>query len=258
MLEANTIYNMDCLDGLRLLDDDSIDLIVTSPPYYNAKDYVYYDSYEIYLKFLRDVFSSCLCKLKESRMCCVNVSAIIVPRTSRQAQSSRLALPFHFVNLMENIGYEFLEDIIWVKPEGASKNRNGGFYRHRQPVAYKPNVVNEYIFVFKKPSKFLIDKIVRSYTGEIRQASLVVGDYERSNVWHIQPYTVSRHPAPYPAKLSDKLIQYYSYVGDVVLDPFMGSGTTALSAKNLGRNYIGFEINHDYVKTAQEKILNEC
>jgi len=255
MLEVNMIYNMDCLDGLRLLGDDSVDLIVTSPPYYNAKEYSQYDSYEIYLEFLRDVFILCLRKLKESRMCCVNMSAVIVPRTKRNAQSSRLALPFHFVNLMEAVGYEFLEDIIWVKPEGASKNRNGGFYRHRQPVAYKPNVVNEYIFVFKKPSRFLLDKVVRGYTGEIRQASLVTGDYERSNVWHIQPDTASPHPAPYPAELSDKLIRYYSYVGDVVLDPFMGSGTTALSAKKHRRNYIGFEINGEYAKTAQDKIL---
>ena len=247
---------MDCLDGLRLLDDDSVDLIVTSPPYYNAKDYVYYDSYEIYLDFLRNVFTSCLRKLKESRMCCVNISAVIMPRTKRNTQSSRLALPFHFVNLMETIGYEFLEDIIWVKPEGASKNRNGGFYQHRQPVAYKPNVVNEYIFVFKKPSAFLLDKVVRSYAGEVRQASLVMGDYERSNVWHIQPDTASRHPAPYPAELSDKLIRYYSYVGDMVLDPFMGGGTTALSAKKHGRRFIGFEINSEYAKTAQDKIIN--
>ena len=256
MLEINRIYNMDCLDGLRLLDDDSLDLIVTSPPYYNAKDYAHYGSYEIYMDFLRDVFSLCLHKLKESRMCCVNVSVIIVPRTKRNSQSSRLALPFHFVNLLEAIGYEFLEDVIWVKPEGAAKNRNGGFYRHRQPVAYKPNVVNEYIFVFKKPSKFLIDKVVRSYTGEVRQASLVTSDYERSNVWRINPDTASLHPAPYPAELSDKLIQYYSYVGDVVVDPFMGGGTTALSAKKYGRNYIGFEINREYFKTAQDKILN--
>ena len=158
---------------------------------------------------------------------------------------------------MESVGYEFLEDIIWVKPEGASKNRNGGFYQHRQPVAYKPNVVNEYIFVFKKPSGFLIDKVVRGYTCEIRQSSLVMDDYERSNVWHINPDTNSRHPAPYPAELSDKLTQYYSYIGDVVADPFMGSGTTALSAKKHGRKFIGFEIHREYAKTAREKILNE-
>lgn len=257
MLEANKIYNMDCLDGLKLLNDNSIDLIVTSPPYYNVKEYSQYDSYENYLTFLKDVFFLCLRKLKESRMCCVNISTIIVPRTSRNAQSSRLALPFHFVNLMESVGYEFLEDIIWVKPEGAAKNRNGGFYRHRQPVAYKPNVVNEYVFVFKKPSKFLIDKVLRSYTGEIRRYSLATGDYERSNVWHINPDTNSNHPAPYPVELSDKLIKYYSYVGDVILDPFMGGGTTALSVKKYGRKFIGFEINREYVKTAQEKILNK-
>ena len=254
LLELNRIYNEDCLDGLARLDDNTVDLIVTSPPYYNAKAYSQYADYGSYMEFLRSVFALCLNKLKESRMCCVNISTIIVPRACRSAQSTRLALPFHFVNMMERIGYEFLEDIVWVKPEGAAKNRNGGFYCHRQPVAYKPNVVNEYVFVFKKPSKYLIDKVVRAYSGEVRAASLVADGYERSNVWHINPDTSSKHPAPFPVELSDKLIQYYSYVGDVVVDPFMGGGTTAVSAKKLKRSYIGFELNAGYAELAQKRL----
>jgi DNA modification methylase len=155
---------------------------------------------------------------------------------------------------MESIGYEFLEDIIWVKPEGAAKNRNGGFYRHRQPVAYKPNVVNEYVLVFKKPSAYLIDRVVRSYTGELKASSLVTGGYERSNVWRINPDTNSQHPAPFPAELSGRLIQYYSYVNDVVLDPFMGGGTTAYSAKQLDRSYIGFELSTKYMEIIRQRL----
>jgi DNA modification methylase len=247
---------MDCLDGLKLLSDDSVDLIVTSPPYYNVKEYSHYNSYENYLDFLKRTFTLCLRKLKESRMCCVNISTIIMPRTHRNAQSRRFALPFHFVNLMEGVGYEFLEDIIWVKPEGAAKNRNGGFYKHRQPVAYKPNVVNEYVLVFKKLAAYLIDRVVRSYTGEIKASSLVTGEYERSNVWRINPDTNSQHPAPFPAELSDKLIQYYTYVNDVVLDPFMGGGTTAYSAKRLDRNYIGFELNTKYAGICEKRLTS--
>lgn len=254
MLELNKIHNMDCLEGLKQLNDNSVDLIVTSPPYFNAKEYSHWETYDSYIQFLRDVFTIALSKLKENRMCCVNLSVIIQPREKRSKESKRTALPFHFVNLMESIGYQFLEDIIWVKPEGAAKNRNGRFYQDRQPVQYKPNIVNEYILIFKKPSKYLIDKVLRSYDGEIKQQSLVCGEYERSNVWAINPETKSKHPAPFPKELSDKLIRYYSYVNDVVLDMFMGSGTTALSAINFTRKYIGFELNKEYCDIAEERV----
>ena len=155
---------------------------------------------------------------------------------------------------MEDIGFKFLEDIIWVKPEGAAKNRNGRFYQDRQPVQYKPNIVNEYILVFQKPSKFLIDRIVRSYQGEVKEKSLVEGEYERSNVWYINPETKSKHPAPYPEELCEKLVKYYSYVGDLVVDPFMGSGTTAKVCKINNRNYIGFELCSDYCDMANTRV----
>lgn len=253
-MELNKIYNEDCLKGLKELYDDSVDLIVTSPPYYNAKEYAHWGAYNDFLDWLKEVFTLIYQKLKEGRMCCVNLSVIIQPREKRNAESKRIALPFHFVNLMENIGFKFLEDIIWVKPEGAAKNRNGRFYQDRQPVQYKPNIVNEYILVFQKPSKYLIDRIVRSYQGEIKEKSLIKEEYERSNVWYINPETKSKHPAPYPEELCEKLIKYYSYVNDVVLDPFMGSGTTAKMALLNNRKYIGFELNKKYYDIAEERI----
>lgn len=254
MLELNNIYNVDCLEGIKKLSNESIDLVVTSPPYFNVKEYSTWNTYEEFLKFLKDIFKEVYRVLKEGRMCAVNISTIIVPRRKRSEESKRLALPFHFVNLMEDIGFKFLEDIIWVKPEGASKNRNGGFFRHRQPVAYKPNVINEYIFVFQKPMNGLIDKIVRSYKGETKERSLVADGYERTNVWYMGTVSNSKHPAPYPKELSDRLVSYYSYVGDIVLDPFMGSGTTALSCIDFDRNYIGFEIHKEYIELANKRI----
>lgn len=254
-MELNKIYKNDCISGMKSnLISNSIDLIVTSPPYYNAREYSTWETYEKYIDFLKEVFSECYRVLKDGRMCAVNISVIIQPRAKRSEESKRIALPFHFVNLMEDIGFKFLEDIIWVKPEGSAKNRNGGFFRHRQPVAYKPNIINEYIFVFQKPMNGLIDKIVRSYKGEIKQKSLVEDGYERTNVWYMNPETNSEHPAPFPKELSDKLIKYYSYMGDTVLDPFMGSGTTALSCKTMNRNYIGFEIHEKYINIANDRL----
>ncbi len=257
MIELNRIYNEDCLEGLKRLPDNSVDLTVTSPPYFNAKEYSHWETYESYMCWLKDVFTETFRVMKQGRMCCVNISTILVARKSRNSESSRVALPFHFVSLMESVGFKFLEDIIWVKPEGAAKNRNGGFFQHRQPVAYKPNVINEYIFVFQKPSKFLIDKIVRSYKGQAKENSLVRGEYERSNIWYINPETKSKHPAPYPKKLCENIIKYYSYEGDVVLDMFMGSGTTAIACINTNRNYIGFELDKYYYEAALQRIKRE-
>lgn len=248
------IINDDCLIGIKQIDDDSVHLTLTSPPYYNAKSYAQWPTYEEYLEFLKLVFIEVYRVTKEGRMCVVNLSPVLIPRESRNTDSTRLPIPFHFFSVMEKIGWKYIDDIIWVKPEGSSVNRNGCFYRHRKPVAYKPNIVSETIFVFQKPAKFLIDKIFKSYSGDTLENSLVKGNYERSNVWYIHPETKSKHLAPYPVELSDKVIKYYSFIGDVVLDPFLGSGTTLLSCEKLNRKGIGFEIHSEYVDMSEKRI----
>ncbi len=250
----NKIAVSDCIQYLNTVSDNVVDLTVTSPPYYNARDYSIWKNYDDYLEFLKQTFTEVLRTTKEGRMCAVNLSPVIQARESRSKESKRIPIPFHFFSIMEDIGWKYLEDIVWLKPEGASINRNGGFFQHRKPVAYKPNLVTETIFIFQKPSNFLIDKIVRSYDGDVLEKSLVDDGYERSNCWLINPETSSKHLAPYPKELSDKLIKYYSYVGDVILDPYMGSGTTAVSAKDLGRNYIGCDLHQEYVDLADGRI----
>jgi DNA modification methylase len=250
------IKNEDCITGIKKLQTNSVHLTWTSPPYYNAKAYSEWPTYSDYLEFLKDVFSEVFRVTEEGRMCIVNLSPVIVPRVSRNHESHRLPIPYDFFPIMQRIGWKYLDDIVWVKPEGAAINRNGGFFQHRQPVAYKPNIVNEYIFVFQKPSKYLIDKIVRSYDAVTASNSKVVDGYERTNVWKINPETASKHLAPYPKQLSDKIVKYYSYVGDIVLDPFMGSGTTAISCVDLKRQYLGVEIHQEYINMAENRIAS--
>ena len=250
------IIHEDCLSGLKKIENEVIHLTWTSPPYYNAKAYSEWPTYNDYLEFLKSVFSEVYRITKPGRMCVVNLSPVIVQRQSRAHESTRLAIPFHFFPLMEDMGWKYIDDIVWLKPEGSAINRNGGFFQHRKPVAYKPNLVSETIFVFQKPADFLIDKIVRSYKDEILEKSLVKGDYERSNVWTINPETKSKHLAPYPEKLSDNIIQYYSFYGDTVLDPFLGSGTTLLSCEKFGRIGIGYEIHEEYIQMSENRIKN--
>lgn len=250
----NQILLGDCQHILKTLADESVHLTCTSPPYYNARSYSIWPTYGDYLEFLSNVFVEVMRVTKSGRMCAVNLSPVIEARQSRSHESRRLAIPFHFFSLMEEMGWKYIDDIVWLKPEGAAINRNGGFYQHRKPVAYKPNIVTETIFIFQKPADFLIDKVVRSYDGVILEQSLVKDSYERSNVWKINPETASKHLAPYPKELSDKIVKYYSYVDDVVLDPFMGSGTTAVSCVDLKRNYIGIELHQEYIDMANKRI----
>ncbi len=120
------LYNDDCLNKLKYIDN--VDLIITSPPYFNVKNYSHWETYEDYLKWLREVFILIFNSLKEGRFCCVNISNIIIPRENRGCESKRLPLAFHFVNIMEQIGFKFIEDIIWEKPSGSVFNRNVVFF----------------------------------------------------------------------------------------------------------------------------------
>ena len=248
------IIHDDALNYLTEMDGDSIHLTCTSPPYYNAKAYATWPNYDKYLQFLEDIFREVHRVTVQGRICAVNLSPVIQARESRAHESKRLAIPFHFFSIMERLGWQYIDDIIWLKPEGSAVNRNGGFFQHRKPVAYKPNLVTETILIFKKPAPFLIDKTVRSCLPEILEKSLVPDGYERSNVWCFNPETTSKHLAPYPQELSDKIVQYYSFVNDLVLDPFMGSGTTAISCLDYNRRYIGIEIHEEYVKMANDRI----
>ena len=236
----------DCSYWLQTIP--KIHLTITSPPYFNVKDYVNYPSYEEYLDILRKVFREILVKTENGRMCCVNISNILISREKRSAESSRIPLAFHFVSLMEGLGWKFIEDIVWLKPEGSAKNRNGGFYRHRKPVAWKPNIVNEYIFVFQKPGKS-IDAVVKGQTHKVE------GSYERTNVWKINTVCTPDHPAPFPPELVRRLVEYYSYPNETVLDPYSGTGTTCRVAKSLARNAIGIEKDDTFFWKAVSKIV---
>ena len=146
----NVVVNGDVLEVLPLLKNESVHLTFTSPPYYNARDYSIYPSYESYLKFLENVFKETYRITKEGRFLIVNTSPVIVPRVSRAHSSKRYPIPFDLHSILIKMGWEFIDDIVWMKPEYSVKNRIGGFQQHRKPLAYKPNSVTEYLMVYRK------------------------------------------------------------------------------------------------------------
>ncbi|MCS6923210.1 MAG: HEAT repeat domain-containing protein, partial [Fimbriimonadales bacterium] len=138
-LLQNLMVCGDVLDALRHIPDESIHLTFTSPPYYNARDYTLYHSYEEYLQFLTRVFREVHRITKEGRFFVLNTSPVLIPRMSRQHASKRYAIPFDIHPRIIELGFEFIDDIIWAKPAPSARNRNGGFYQHRKPLGYKAN-----------------------------------------------------------------------------------------------------------------------
>ena len=242
----NTIVLGDVREVLKLIPDESFHLTFTSPPYYNARDYSIYPSYKAYLQFLKLVFKLTYEKTKEGRFLIVNTSPVIIPRISRQYSSKRYPIPFDLHYFLVDIGWEFIDDIIWVKPEASVKNRNAGFLQHRKPLAYKPNARTEYLMVYRKQTDKLIDWNIRQYDSKIVNESKVKDGYDTSNIWEIDPKFDKVHSAVFPVALCKRVLEYYSYKGDLVFDPFAGSGTFGRTAKYLDRYFFLTEKKQEY------------
>ena len=252
----DVVVNGDVRDVLKYVPDDSVHLTFTSPPYYNARDYSIYASYEAYLKFLEEVFKETLRITKEGRFLIVNTSPVIVPRISRAHSSKRYPIPFDLHHYLTGMGWEFIDDIIWEKPEYSVKNRIGGFQQHRKPLAYKPNTVTEYLMVYRKKTEKLLDWNMHQYDRHIIEESKVRDGYETTNVWKICPKADKVHSAVFPVELCKRVIEYYSYKGDLIFDPFAGSGTLGRTAKSMERLFFLTEKEpkyFEYMKTFQDK-----
>lgn len=238
----NKVVLGDCIKALEEFPPDTAQLVITSPPYYNAKpEYSEYVDYQEYLDFLRKVFVRCHSVLSEGRFFIINVSPVLIKRISRSASSKRLAIPFDIHRILDNVGFDFVDDIMWVKPEGAGWNLGRGrrFRADRQPLQYKPVPVTEYVLVYRKKTDKLIDWNIRShYDSSLVEDSKILGDYDTTNLWKIHPSANKHHPATFPEELVRRLIRYYSFKDDLVLDPFAGSGTVGKVAYNMERRFL--------------------
>ena len=150
------------------------------------------------------------------------------------------------------MGWEFIDDIIWLKPEASAKNRNAGFLQHRKPLAYKPNPCTESVMVYRKKTDKLIDWNIKQYDFGIVEESKINGDFESSNVWKIDPVFDKTHSAVFPLELCNKVIKFYSFKGDLIFDPFAGSGTLGKAALSLDRHFFLTEKEKRYVERIKE------
>lgn len=259
MWKPNSIVVANSKD-LSHLPDDKIALTVTSPPYHNAINYQehqdttkwYRGTVEIsiadWLEEMRTIFSEVYRVTKPGGFCCVVIGNEIIEGKNK--------LPLPALLLVEltkkEIGWSFFEEIIWNKVTGGKK-RFRVTVQHPYPTYYYPNIMHEQIIVFRK---------MPFHNVKDRKSKLVLDDLMKkeiaNSVWHIAPMPPSYrkfHPAAFPEEIPYRLIQLYSNVGDIVLDPFVGSGQTTKMARFLHRKYYGVDKSSKYVKIAQKRTL---
>ena len=236
------------VETLSKIDEKSVQLIFTSPPYYNAKIYSDYHSYQDYLNDMQKTLYACRRVLEDGRFIVINVSPVISKRPGREFESIRYPIHFDFHNLLTRAGFYFVDEIQWIKPESSVKNRNGGYRQTHMPLNYKPNCINESIMVYRKSAPFLLDKNIALYDKSFANDD----DFDSSNCWYIAPVSNRNHPAVFPKELCRRVLKYYSFRGDVVLDPFAGSGTLGAVAVEMNRIPILCEQNEKYCDLISE------
>jgi len=256
----NTVGMGDSEELLIDTPNESIDLVFTSPPYFNARpEYSDYINYEGYLLKMRKIINQCHRVLNEGRFFVINVSPVLIRRARRSEASKRIAVPFDLHRIFIEEGYDFIDDIIWVKPEGAgwATGRGRRFSADRNPLQYKAVPVTEYVLVYRKKTDKLIDWNIRKHPDRnIVKKSKIKDDYEKTNIWKIHPSFDKVHPAVFPLELAEKVISYYSFINDVVLDPFAGIGTVGEAAAKSERRFVLFEKKPEYIKEIKSKIEN--
>ena len=260
MLKRNRIYNMDCVEGMKLLPDCSVDLTVTSPPYDNLRMYKGY-------AFDFEAVAAELFRVTKDGGVLVWVVNDATIKGSETGTSFRQALHF------KEIGWKLHDSMIYAKdscPYPETTRYYPGFEYMFVLVKGKIKTVH---LIADKPNKTSGDKVSgteRKTDGTIRRMSAVVKNTGRkvkpygvrSNIWHYgmgfmkstTDKIAYKHPAIFPEKLARDHIISWSNPGDVVLDPFMGSGTVAKMARLTGRDFIGFEISKEYCDIAEERL----
>ena len=254
----NTILLGDSEKTLAELPAESVDLVFTSPPYFNARpDYTEYEAYAEYLAKMGRIIGQCHRLLAEGRFFVINVSPVLLRRSDRSRSSRRIAVPFDLHAVITRREFDFMDDIIWEKPSGAgwATGRGRRFAADRHPLQYKAVPVTEYVLVYRKRTDRLIDWNIRCHPdAQAVSESRIGDDYERTNVWKIPPASSKEHPAVFPKALADRVVKYYSFRGDVVLDPFAGIGAVGESCASLGRRFVLAEISPEYMDAIKRRI----
>ncbi len=260
---SHSLYRGDARD-MSALEPQSVHLVLTSPPYWTLKEYRdsegqlgHVEDYDQFLQELDKVWKQCFHALVPGgRLICV-VGDVCLSRRENGGRHTVVPLHSSIQEHCRKLGFDNLAPIIWHKISNAAYEVEGGSTFLGKP--YEPNSVIkndiEFILMERKPGGYR--------TPDISTKVLSVISAENHKKWFQQIWSgvtgasTKQHPAPYPLELAERLVRMFSFVGDTVLDPFMGTGTTTVAAAKWGRNSIGFEIDRHYYKMAQKRISEE-
>lgn len=242
----NTIIASSC-ENMKDIPNNSLHLMITSPPYNVSKEYDNDLSLNEYLSLLKNCFTETYRVLVDGGRACINIANI--------GRKPYIPLSDYVSKIMIEIGFNMRGEIIWNKSAGAGISTAwGSFQSASNPILRD---VHEYILIFSKGNyKRERDKNEK----ELRKDNITKEEFIEwtKSVWTMNTESAKRigHPAPFPEELPNRLIKLFSFTNDIVIDPFMGSGTTAIAAIKNSRNFVGYEINKEYINLANNRILN--
>jgi len=246
------------------LDENSIHLVVTSPPYWTLKRYNDHEDqmghvadYDEFMSGLDEVWRNCFRALVPGGRLIVNVGDVCLSRKKNNGRHTVVPLHATIQEHCKAIGFDNLASIIWHKIANAKYEVSGGGGFLGKP--YEPNAVIkndiEFVLMLRKPGGY------RSPTKRERFLSIISAENYQiwfRQIWSDLPGTSHpKHPAPYPVEFVERLIRMFSFVGDTVLDPFMGTGTTNLACARWGRNSVGIELDPKYFDIARERVASQ-
>ena len=242
----NTIIASSC-ENMKDIPNNSLHLMITSPPYNVSKEYDNDLSLNEYLNLLKNCFAETYRILVDGGRACINIANI--------GRKPYIPLSDYVSKIMIEIGFNMRGEVIWNKSAGAGISTAwGSFQSASNPILRD---VHEYILIFSKGNyKRERDKEEK----ELRKDNITKEEFIEwtKSVWTMNTESAKRigHPAPFPEELPNRLIKLFSFTNDIVIDPFMGSGTTAIAAIKNNRNFVGYEINKEYINLANNRILN--
>ena len=222
----------DCLEILPTLSD--IDLIVTSPPYFNAKEYSHFETYMDYMVFMQQFIKYSFECLKDGGRFCLNVP-------DGYGRDPWMPIYGNCLGLVALVGFTIRGSIVWNKSTGAGKTSWGSWRSSSSPC-----LIDEHEMII----------VAHKKDPRIKGSPIGKEDFLKSihSVWNIKPETKRDHPAPFPLEIPRRLITLYSGVGDMILDPFAGSGTTGVACVQTQRNFTGIEKDESYFGIAKKRI----
>ena len=245
--------------NLSLIKDRSVHLIITSPPYWQLKDYGndgqigFHDSYESYINNLNAVWTECYRVLHDGCRLCINIGDQFA-RSVYYGRYKVIPIRTEIIRFCEMLGMDYMGAVIWQK-QTTMNTTGGGAVMGSFP--YPRNGIlkidYEFILIFKKQGKAPVPTVEQKKLSEMTKEEW--NAYFASH-WNFGGAKQDGHIAVFPEELPRRLIKMFSFAGETVFDPFMGSGTTALAARNLQRNSIGYEINPDFKQYYEQKVVS--